>query len=264
LALLLLAEGNQEDANHELHELLRLNAPADLCRRAGAALVEAGQYALAREFLERAAASLPAARLDLAIAVFFTAGATQALEALGPSPEGELAGDYLLLKARLLDAAGQSAAARQALDQGLRFSVSRPQVAEQAALLLLRSARQQEALDLLARAILASPGVPDLLLLRALALGQSGRRAEAEKALAEIEARWPEWDRPYLAHALLLERADRPTRARRAFQTVLALDPHSLAARCGVARITSAAAPDSRCSCLAQFDELLFPSCPPP
>jgi tetratricopeptide (TPR) repeat protein len=263
LALLLLAEGRPEEADHEFHALLRLNASGDLCRRAGAALVEAGRYALAREFLERAA-SLPAARLDLAIAVFFTAGATQALEALGPSPEGELAGDYLLLKARLLDAAGQSAAARQALDQGLRFSVSRPQVAEQAALLLLRSARQQEALDLLARAILASPGVPDLLLLRALALGQSGRRAEAEKALAEIEARWPEWDRPYLAHALLLERADRPTRARRAFQTVLALDPHSLAARCGVARITSAAAPDSRCSCLAQFDELLFPSCPPP
>jgi tetratricopeptide (TPR) repeat protein len=264
LALLLLAEGNQEDANHELHELLRLNAPADLCRRAGAALVEAGQYALAREFLERAAASLPAARLDLAIAVFFTTGAPQALEALGPSPEGDLAGDYLLLKARLLDAAGQTAAAQQALDQGLRLSVSRPQVAEQAALLLLRSRREQEALDLLARALRASPGVPDLLLLRALVLGQAGRRAEAEKALVEIQARWPEWNRPYLALGLLLEGADRTTEARRAFQTFLALDPDSLAARCGLARTTSAAAPDPRCSCLAQFNELLFPSCSRP
>jgi tetratricopeptide (TPR) repeat protein len=227
-------------------------------------LVEAGQYALAREFLERAAASLPAARLDLAIAVFFTTGAPQALEALGPSPEGDLAGDYLLLKARLLDAAGQTAAAQQALDQGLRLSVSRPQVAEQAALLLLRSRREQEALDLLARALRASPGVPDLMLLRALVLGQAGRRAEAEKALVEIQARWPEWNRPYLALGLLLEGADRTTEARRAFQTFLALDPDSLAARCGLARTTSAAAPDPRCSCLAQFNELLFPSCSRP
>ncbi len=261
LALLLLADGRQEEATREFRELLRLNAAAGQCQKAGTALVQAGQYALAREFLERAAASLPAARLDLAIAVFFAAGPQQALEALGPAPEGEPSGDYLLLKARLLDAAGQPAEARQALGEGLRLSVSRPQVAEQAALLLLRGRRRQEALDLLAQAVRANPGNSDLLLLRALALGQAGRNAEAEKALAEIEARWPEWDRPYLAHGLLLERAARPAEARRRLQTALALDPQNLAARCTLARLASAPAPDPRCPCLAQFDQLLFPSC---
>ena len=54
--------------------------------QAGAALVRAEQYDLAREFLQKAAPGRPAARLDLAIALFFTEGPKQALEVIEKAP----------------------------------------------------------------------------------------------------------------------------------------------------------------------------------
>ena len=63
-------------------------------------------------------------------------------------------------------------------------------------------------------------------------LGLVGRTQEAEKALKEIQFRWPEWDRPYLAHALLLEKAGRKTEAQRKHTVALALNPRDSAAWC--------------------------------
>ena len=149
LAALLLTGGRVEEASTEFRVLLTRNAGTRLSQQAGSFLIGFEQYQLAQQFLERAAAGNPAANLDLAIALFSTAGPAKALEALERVPQSERSGDYLVLKAGILDMAGRSAEAEKVLDEGLRLTISRPQVRRQAALLLVRHNRAPAALDLL-------------------------------------------------------------------------------------------------------------------
>jgi tetratricopeptide (TPR) repeat protein len=261
LALLLLVNGRSEEAAGEFRTLLTMNADPRMWAEAGAALVGAEQYALAREFLERASAEAPAARLDLAIAVFFTDGPKRALQMIETIPDGERAGDYLLMKARILDAAGQSAEAEKVLQEGLRRSTSRPHVAQQAALLLLQHHRAAEAQKILGAALRSNPQNADLILINAIALALMDQNSAAEQALKEIELRWPEWDRPYVVRGLLLERT-RPRDARRKLQTAIALGSRDPAGRCALARLAAASSnPDPQCACRIGLYESLFPSC---
>ena len=137
LAALLLTSGRVREASTEFQVLLTRNAGTRLSQQAGSFLIGFEQYQLAQQFLERAAAGSPAANLDLAIALFSTAGPTKALEALERLPASERSGDYLVLKAAILDAAERSADAEKVLDEGLRLPISRPQVRRQAARLLV-------------------------------------------------------------------------------------------------------------------------------
>ena len=123
------------------------------------------------------------------------------------------------------------------LDRGLHALSVNPQVVQQAVLTLLRLGRTERALNLLEQAIRANPQDSDLPLTKAMALGMMGRRAEAETQLREIELRWPEWDRAYLAHGLLLERAGQPAEARRRLQTAVALGSQDPSLRCALARL---------------------------
>jgi tetratricopeptide (TPR) repeat protein len=264
LASLLLADGETEEAIAEFRELLTRNADARIWEAAGRSLVRAGQYALAKDFLERATAAKPAARLDLAIAVRFADGPRAALAALGESPGRNNAGDYLLLKAWILDAAGQPAQADEALREGLRYSTSRPEVARQAALLLLRRDRTTEVLEVIGRGLKSAPDDADLLLARAIALGLMGQIAGAEKTLTEIASRWPEWDRPYLVHGLVLERAGKRDEARQKLRTAQALGSRDPSVNCALARLAAAPAPDAQCACLAGLRQLVFPGCDKP
>jgi tetratricopeptide (TPR) repeat protein len=257
---LLLTDGRTEEAIAEFRELLTRNADSRTWERAGTQLVRAGQYALGKEFLQRVGAGSPAARLDLAIATFFADGPDEALKVIGEAPEAALAGDYLLMKARILDAAKRRAQADEALQEGLRHSISRPQVAKEAALMLLHRDRKKEALEMIARALQSTPDDADLLLTKAIAVGLMGQIAGAEKVLAEIESRWPEWDRAYLVHGLLLERA-RPREAKQKLQTAISLGSGELAAQCAVARIAGSGSRDPNCACMAGLHDWLFPSC---
>jgi tetratricopeptide (TPR) repeat protein len=261
LALLLLVDGQSEEAAGEFRTLLTMNADSRIWAEGGAALVGAEQYALALEFLERASAETPAARLDLAIALFFTDGPKRALQVIDTVPEGEQAGDYLLMKARILDAAGQSAEAENVLQEGLRRSISRPHVAQQAALLLLQHHRPAEAQNILGLALQSNSQNADLILVNAIALALMDRNSAAEQALKEIELRWPEWDRPYLVHGLLLERGARPRDARQKLQTAIALGSQDPAGRCALARLATSSTPDQQCACRAGIYDLLYPSC---
>jgi tetratricopeptide (TPR) repeat protein len=254
LARLLLTDGRAREAAAEFRELLTRNADSRIWEQAGKSLLDVGQYELAREFLRRAADERPAARLDLAITLFFTSGPQQALQAIDKVPGEEQAGDYLLMKARILDAAGRVAEAEQVLREGLRLSASRPDVAQQTAVLLLRHGRQTEALDLLGQAAKANPDSSELLLAQTIVLGLVGRTSGAEELLKRIESRWPEWDRAYLVHALLLE-SSRPAEARQKFQTAAALG-----SRCARARLGQAG-PDAHCECAAGPQGLLMPEC---
>ncbi len=259
-ASLLLADGRVDEATVEFRLLLTRNAENRVWQEAGDFLLGFEQYPLAREFLERAAAARPAANLGLAVAVFSIEGPAAALKVLDRVPEAERTGDYLLLKAKILDAAGETDESEKVLDQGLRFSVSQPRIAQQAALLLLRHNRRDAALDLLTR---AAGTDQDLLLTRAIVLGLMGRNADAEKALKDIESQWPEWDRPYLAHGLLLERAQ-PREAAQKLRTAVALGSREITARCALARLKSPASPDPQCSCAGGLETLLFPACTGP
>jgi tetratricopeptide (TPR) repeat protein len=261
LALLLLADGQSEEAAGEFRTLLAMNADSHIWAEGGAALVGAEQYAPAREFLERASAETPAARLDLAIALFFTDGPKRALQMIDTVPESEQAGDYLLMKARILDAAGQSAEAEKVLQEGLRRSISRPDVAQQAALLLLQHHRPAEAQNILGLAIQSNPQNADLILINAIALALMDRNSAAERALKEIELRWPEWDRPYVVHGLLLERGARLRDARQKLQTAMALGSQDPAGRCALGRLATSSNPDPQCACRVGLYELLFPPC---
>jgi Flp pilus assembly protein TadD len=264
LASLLLADGRTDEAAAEFRELLTRNANARIWEEAGSALVRAGQYALAKDFLERAITARPAARLDLAIATLFTDGPRAALAALGEAPDRDHAGDYLLLKAWILDAAGQPAQADEALREGLRYSTSRPEVARQAALLLLQRDRKAEVLEVIGQGLKSAPGDAELLLTKAIALGLMGQIAGAEKTLTEIGSRWPEWDRPYLVHGLVLERAGKREEARRKLRTAQALGSRDLSVNCALARLAAAPAPDAQCACLAGLRQLVFPGCDKP
>ena len=205
LASLLPADGRPEEAAAEFRELLTRNPDDRIWEQAGAALVRAEQYELAREFLRKAAPGRPAVRLDLAIALFFTEGPKQALEVIEKAPEGDR--DVLLMKARILDAAGQDV--ESVLKEGLGQSMPRPQVAQQTVLLLLRHDRKSEALAFLDKAVRRYPDNADLLLTQAIVESLTDQRALAEKTVRMIESRWPDWDRAYLEHGLMLERGAR-------------------------------------------------------
>jgi tetratricopeptide (TPR) repeat protein len=250
---LLLSDGKLEEASAAFRVLLSRNADSRVSEEAGRFLISFEQYALAREFLERAPPGL-----DLAIALLFTDGPEKALKALEKNEQES--GDYLLLKASLLDAAGQDTEAEKVLERGLRLPISRPQIAQQAALLLLRRNRKDLALDLLNK---AGGGNPELKLTQAVVLGLMDRNPAADKALKEIESQWPEWDRPYLAHGLLLERAQ-PREAGRKLRTAIALGSTDPAVRCALARLESTPPPDPRCACAGGLYDLLFPSCAKP
>ncbi len=262
LASLLLADGQNEDALREFRVLLGLNASAKVWEDAGSVLLSSKEYTLAREFLRRAAPERPSARLELAVALFYTEGPASALQYLGTIPKEEMTGDALLLKADLLEAAGKESEAEKALDQGLRLASVKSYMVQQATVLLIRRNRKEDVLQLLEKAIQANPQDSDLPLTKAVVLGLMDRYSAAEKVLREIELRWPEWDRAHLAHGLLLERSGRPGEARKRLQTAAALGSQDPSLRCALARLASEADPDSECSCFTGLEQLLISGCP--
>jgi tetratricopeptide (TPR) repeat protein len=264
LASLLLADGQHEDALREFRVLLGLNASAKICEEAGSFLLGAKEYALAREFLQRAASERPSARLDLAVALFYAEGPEPALHYLETIPKEEMTGDMMLLKANVLEVAGRESEAEATLDQGLRQLSVDPRMVQQATVLLLRRNRKSDALELLEKAIRANPEVSDLPLTKAIVLGLMDQAPAAEKVLREIESSWPEWDRSYLVHGLLLERTGRPRDARQKLQTAAALGSQDPSLRCALARLASTPNGGSECTCLTGLEQLLIPGCPNP
>jgi tetratricopeptide (TPR) repeat protein len=261
LASLLLADNRKEEALGEFRLLLGMNASSQVREEAGSLLLSSGEYGLAREFLQRAAKERTSARLDLAMAISYLEGPERALQILKQIPERELTGDALLLKANLLQAAGRREEAERTLDQGLRELCVKPRVVQQAVSMLLRLNRSENALNLLEQAIRASPQDSELPLTKAMALGLMGRHSVAEKVVREIEQRWPEWDRAYLAHGLLLERSGRPADARQRLQTAVALGSQDPSVRCALARLGGPHHPAPECACLTGLQQFFLHGC---
>jgi tetratricopeptide (TPR) repeat protein len=244
----LLAAGQYGGAAAVFGELLAMKPDVDVLESAGAALLRFGQYALARQFLEPAAAASESAKVDLAAAVFFTDGPAQALNILDTMANTEPSGDRLLLRAQILDAMGRREEADRALAETPQHSISRPQLAVEAIRLLLRHGQTAKALELTGTALQSAPDDPDLLLIKAIALRAANRQADSLESVKQLQQRWPEWDQPYLLEAYLLGDKARIGEARQKAQIAVALGAEKAAADCAVQRIASA------CSC-----DLFFP-----
>ena len=232
LAEALVATGRGEEAEKTFRDLLAMKPAADVARDAGNALVAERQYGLAVEFLREAAAGIPAAGVDLAVAEFFASGPDAALKALEEAPREATAGDYHVVRAMVLEAAGKSDAALAEMRTRAGQAVVRPRLAEQGALLLARHGEAGRALDLVESGIRSAPEDRSLRLVRVAVLAGAARVKEAEAAVREMKNRWPEWEGAWVAEAMLLAREARWEEARGRLAIAEALGARDEVARC--------------------------------
>jgi tetratricopeptide (TPR) repeat protein len=211
----------------ELFRQLRTTASAPaMLADCGRTLLEFEQYEPAREFLEAAiaaAGSLSAARLDLAIVLFHLRSPEAAFTELDKIPMVDRKGDYFLLRAQILDAQGKIPEAVEALNHGIQSAPTRASLYLQATGFLLKHKLYHEAQDLLDQASRILPNERELLLAQVVTLELLRRNIDSAKLLAKIQARWPEWARPYLLNGILLEIQLKSAEARQTLETAIAL-----------------------------------------
>ena len=221
-----LAKGEVEKALASFDKLLELTPDGTILASCGKELLESNQYTEARKFLEKALASpipSPDIRLDFAIALFHTSGAEAALSNLDQMPIAERQGDWYLLAAQLQGSMGRFKEAIANLNQGLAASPNRPDLFFEAARFLLDYSHYSEAVEFLQRATHLFPVDPKLLLSQAILYALLHRQEDADKTLAEMELRWPEWGRPYLINGIILVNHARFAEAKSLIETAIAL-----------------------------------------
>jgi tetratricopeptide (TPR) repeat protein len=222
----LLAEGQTGEGLDVFRKLKSDVSQPTLLARCGKILLEFGQYDLALQFLEQSVAadpSLSASRLDLAIARFHLQSPQAALQELDQTPAADRKGDYYLLRAQVLDSLGRTQEAVDSLNRGMRAAPTRSDLYLQAAGFLLKHNLLHEALDLLDQSSRILPDDRELLLAQAVTLELLRREVDAQKLLAKIQARWPEWERAYQLSGILFEIQLKSSEARQMLETAIAL-----------------------------------------
>lgn len=263
LGTALLETGNRAEAMATFDDLFAGKPAPAIAESAGTALLRFEQYAAARKFLELAVVERPEARMDLALAVFFTGGGDAALRILDQVASNSHEGDEFLLRALVLEAAGRASDADQAIQKSLQCPIVRPRLAEEVAVSLLRHRRYEEALDVVSQALKSSPRDSGLLLARAVTLASLNRMADARQEVREIEVRLPEWNRPYLVEGLLLERGARRVDANRPLEIAQSLSAQDPEALCALALAGKNRPGNANCVCAAGIFESFFPRCVP-
>lgn len=238
---LLLADGNAAEGAAVARRLMALRPSAVLLAGAGRALLETGQYPLAKEVLEQAGS--PEAALDLAIATFHAVSPQAGLEQMARIPEAQRAGDYYLARADMLDSTGSTDAAASDLERALRANPERAALYHRAALFLIRHGRVPTALELLDRGLRVLPDDPSMTLLKATALELAHQTEAAERLLAQMERRWPEWSEPCVVYGIVLATHGQFKEARRRLETALALGADDAVLRYFLAKSTWQAEP---------------------
>ncbi len=152
-----------------------------------------------------------------------TAEALEAFRDLKSAPEADRRGDYYLLRAQLLDSLGKIPEAAEALNRGMQEAPTKASLYFQAASFLLKHHQNREALDLLEQANRIVPDTRELLLAQWVTLILLQHDIDAKKLLSRIQARWPEWDHPYLLNGIFLEMLLLSTEARQSLETAIAL-----------------------------------------
>lgn len=226
----------------------------------GRALLEAEEYSLAREFLERAVvagSTTLETRLDFAIALFHSAGPVAALAEMEKIPEADRKGDYFLLRAQILDAMGRFDQAVDSLNQSFRAAPTRADLYFQAALFLIKHQRYRETLDLMRQATQILPEARELLLTQAVTLELLREPDQAEAMLKQIESRWPEWGQPYLVNGVTLEIRLKSAQAKPLLETAILLGARDDIAYYYLASAITHATPEAMESAERAIDQAL-------
>jgi len=163
---------------------------------------------------------------------------------LDKTPAADRSGDFYLLRAEILDSLGKIEEAVEALNRGIQAAPTRPDLYLQSTAFLLKHKLNHEALDLLEQASRILPDARELLLAQAVTLELLLRDIDAQKLLARMQARWPEWDRPYLLSGILLEIQRKSAEARQTIETAIALGANTPEAYYYQALAITHAAPD--------------------
>ena len=209
----------------QVFQRVKASAPGEAAE-CGRALLQAGQYKPAREFLSEALAAdseEAQTRLDLASAIFHDAGAESALAELDKTLPAQRQGDYFLLRAQLLDALGKGTQAAEALNRGFQSSPTRADLYFQAALFLIKHGETRQMTNLLARADRVFPDDPQLMLTRAMGYEMLQEHERALALIARMESKWPEWYLPYLIQGIILSVRIRPLEAIPVLRVAIAL-----------------------------------------
>src|SRR5262249_34848321 len=154
-----------EQAAATARTIAAMRAGAAVLSDAGRALLEARQYASAKELLEKAVAADPTAGLDLdlAIAAFQTAGAAEGLRRMDRVPTSRRNADYYLARAQMLAASDRGGDAIAAIDEAIRSDPKRADLYWEAAVLKPVT----DALELLDRAAKLLPQDQQIPLIKA-------------------------------------------------------------------------------------------------
>ena len=236
---LLLQDGKNDEAAAVARRIGELNPSGQVLLQAGSALLAAEQWAVAREILSRAVATenTPAASLDLALATFHTAGPAEGLHTLDTVPAEQRHAEFFLAQAKMLEAAGQTAAALAAVAKASADAPSNPDVCREATVFLLAHDRLPEALATVEGAVARSPNDPNLQMIKAITLQIAARAEESGKLLEAMEHRWPEWYFPWLIQSLVLGDGKQYDGERRAVNTAMTLGADSAEAYACLAEV---------------------------
>ena len=216
---LLLADGDTKKAAAVAHTIAAMKPSSALLADAGHALLVTRQYGPANELLKQAAAATPSAaiQLDLAVATFRQGDPARGLDLLARIPEIERHGDYYLARAEMLDGSLRD------IEKAIEIDPQRADLYRRAAALMLAKDRMTDALRLLGQGVRALPGNREIALMQAAAAELAGKPEDAEKALEQIQSRWPEWQAVWEAHAVVLATHGHTEEARKARETAAAL-----------------------------------------
>ena len=223
---LLLEENQMDQAAATARLITGMKPAAGVLADDGRALLEAKQYGPAKELLAAAAATGPAAGVDLelAIATFHAAGATaggaaEGLRELDRAPAAGRNADYYLARAQMLDASGKTNEALAALDEAIRADPARAELYWQKALILNRNQRTPEALRFLDDAAKTLPREPAIPLIKAAVWELSGKTDDAIRALDDVQRTSPEIAGVWVARGVILAAHQKFEEARRALET---------------------------------------------
>ncbi len=126
---ILIADSQLEQAAQCADRIFRLNPSGGVLASVGHILIGANQFALAKQFLDKAAASGTGSTdllLDQAIATSHAVSAEAGLTLLDRVPEPERNGDYYLARAQMLDATGQFEPGSERSQPGIAFCAEAP------------------------------------------------------------------------------------------------------------------------------------------
>jgi predicted Zn-dependent protease len=221
-----IADGQLPQATAAARKVLALKPGAILLTDAGRAMLAAHQYPIAKDLLEQAATSESATGLDLdlATALFHTAGAAAGLQQLDKVPASARGGDYYALRAQMLPPADAAVTMKQAI----QAEPQRTDLYWQAAALLVKNRRTADALQLLNGT--GVPDNPEIAAMRALLLDISAKTPDARKLLADAHRRWPEAAPLWLAQASIEAAHGLTAEAKKSGATAAQLGAHGAAA----------------------------------